>query len=586
MAAFGMLNLHLSLHGPSMLMDIDYSIETPWLEHMSSPQRESNNAPLPAGADANAPTVAAFSPLTQLHSPSAAKQRSTILVQEKSPLLVATPPQITRALAYSHPFIVPLNRLVALLSWTTGDPWESFLLVAAFWAVTLYGDAVIRWAGPFLAVMGLIVAMYIRRFSPLSSSGWTGEKGPKGHKRTDSANMRHHKSLDEIVDELRLFTSRCNILLDPWLSLTEFLSTQVTATTATTKPALTNLFIRILVVTPIWILLTVRPIQIITSKRVIMVVGTISLTWHSRPAKVFRTVLWRSKSIRQICSAITGFTFAGSESDDESSSSNRKPSISRSGPTTAHEIAASLAKKRNADSPQIRFTFILYENQRRWLGIGWTSSMLAYERAAWTDDHMNTTPPKDRFELPEVDGGHARWRWVEGSEWHLEGVESSSEKDAKDDEDDEGWIYYDNKWHDGRRGKDGWGRYTRRRKWCRDAELVEITPSTEVTPSPTPKLQAESVVEAPGVDSDETEQANGKLGNSSAIDLKDDSSSSQSRKKYWFRRSSQPTSEKSTLNSSSSTRFDDAEDEVHTPFQQREQREIWGLGDDAQMELG
>lgn len=317
-----------------------------------------------------------------------------------------------------------------------------------------------------------------------------------------------------------------------------------------------------------------------------MVVGTISLTWHSRPAKVFRTVLWRSKSIRQICSAITGLTFASPESDDESSSSNKKPSISRSGTATPHEIAASLAKKRSADSPQIRFTFIIYENQRRWLGIGWTSSMLAYERAAWTDDHMNTTPPKDRFELPEVDGGHAQWRWVEGSEWHLEGAENSGEKDAKDDEDDEGWIYYDNKWHDGRRGKDGWGRYTRRRKWCRDAELVEITPSTGVTPSPTPKLQAESVVEAPGADSDETEQANGKLRNSSTIDLKDDSSSSQSRRKYWFRRSSQPTSEKSTLNSSSSTRFDDAEDEVHTPFQQREQREIWGLGDDAQMELG
>lgn len=29
-------------------------------------------------------------------------------------------------------------------------------------------------------------------------------------------------------------------------------------------------------------------------------------------------------------------------------------------------------------------------------------------------------------------------------------------------------------WNDGRRGQDGWDRYTRRRKWCRDAELVEV----------------------------------------------------------------------------------------------------------------
>ncbi|KAI7635748.1 hypothetical protein KC343_g1634, partial [Hortaea werneckii] len=41
--------------------------------------------------------------------------------------------------------------------------------------------------------------------------------------------------------------------------------------------------------------------------------------------------------------------------------------------------------------------------------------------------------------------------------------------------DESGWVYFDNKWLDGRK-TDGWGRYTRRRKWMRDAELVEISP--------------------------------------------------------------------------------------------------------------
>ena len=47
-------------------------------------------------------------------------------------------------------------------------------------------------------------------------------------------------------------------------------------------------------------------------------------------------------------------------------------------------------------------------------------------------------------------------------------------------------MYYDSKWNDGKRDADSWGRYTRRRKWWRDAELVEVTTSTEITPSPTP----------------------------------------------------------------------------------------------------
>jgi len=583
MAAFGIKYPKLSaIDWAKVNIDVD----TPWLEHMSSPQRDNNYASPGAREDPNIPTVAAFSSSAPLPSPSAAKHRSTILVQQKSPLLVATPPQITRALAYSHPFIVPLNRLAGLLSWTTGDPWESFLLVAAFWAITLYGDAVIRWAGPLIAVVALIIAMYSRRFSPLSSTGWAGEKGQRGHKRADSANMRHHKSLDEIVDELKLFTSRCSILLDPWLSLTEFLSTQVTATTATTRPALTSLFIRILVVTPIWILLTFPPLRIITSKRVILAIGTISLTWHSRPARVFRTLLWRSRLIRRTSAAITGLSFSGAEPTDSQSSNNGGPSLSpRTKPPTAHEIASSLAKKRHPDSPGIRFTFTLYENQRRWLGIGWTANMLAYERGPWTDEHMNATPAKERFELPEVEGGHARWRWVEGSEWHLEGSEAGNTKESGDSEDG-GWIYYDNKWQNGRRGKDGWGRYTRRRKWCRDAELVEVTPSTEITPSPTPKLQPAPDDEKTEIQSNAKEQPNGEPNDPSPGDVKDDSSSSQSRRKYWFRRSSQPTSEKSTPLSSSSVRIEDEDDEVHHTYRQRDRQETWGVADDAQMELG
>lgn len=35
-------------------------------------------------------------------------------------------------------------------------------------------------------------------------------------------------------------------------------------------------------------------------------------------------------------------------------------------------------------------------------------------------------------------------------------------------------LIYVLQWQNGRRGQDGWGRWTRRRKWYRDAELVEI----------------------------------------------------------------------------------------------------------------
>jgi len=327
------------------------------------------------------------------------------------------------------------------------------LLVAGFWGVVLYGDVVMRYAGPVVIVMVLILGMYSRRYSPLSSTGWSGEKQKKGHKREDSeiTNTKHQKTLDEIVETLKVFTSRCNVLLDPLLELTDFLSTQRTATSATTRPALTTLLIRILLVTPLWIVLTLRPLQIITTKRLVLVGGTLFLTWHSRPNRVSREILWRSALVRRICSVITGLHLTDTMVPLSKADLAAPPLPPRKKSTAMEEAlqAATAAAKRRPDAPGVRFTFILYENQRRWVGLGWTTSLFAYERAAWTDEHLNPAPAKEEFELPDVEGGGARWRWAKNSKWLVEGAKSTEEggSEAKEGttEGGMGWIYYDNK---------------------------------------------------------------------------------------------------------------------------------------------
>lgn len=386
---------------------------------MASPTTTQDNA----YPESQPPTIAAFSPSTISGAALTSRQRSSVIVHRKSPLLVATPPPITRALAYSHPFLLPLNSLVGLITWTTGDPWQSFLLVASFWVVVLYSDIIILYAGPILVVVGLILGMYGRRYSPLSSTTSTGSK----HVRKASADSsRQQKSLDDIVETLRTLTTRCNILLGPLLDLTDFLSTQRTATSATTRPALTALFLRIILITPIWIIMTLPPFYIITTRRIIMIVGTAILTYHSRPARVSRVILWRSRAVRRFCGMITGLSVVDNTTSPEKSQSQG--------------VGLNIATKRRGDDG-VRFTFVVFENQRRWLGIGWTFSLFPAERGAWTDEHLNTVPSKDSFELPDVRTGDAKWRWVEGSEWRVEGADSS----AGGKSNFEGWIYYDNK---------------------------------------------------------------------------------------------------------------------------------------------
>jgi hypothetical protein len=462
------------------------------------------SSPLPFGGAAP-PVHAVFSPGAPLSSSAGASKaaragtnRSTILIHQKSPLLLATPPQITRALAYSHPFLLPLNKLAGLVTWTTGDSWESFLLVAAFWALVLYGDAMTRYAGPIFVVAGMILGMYGRRFSPLSSSGWSEPANKDGwmgaassafngkgatakpaaghgkstsvdaerpaHNRTQSVEAtktRHQKTLDEIVETLKEFTARCNILLEPLFELTDFMSTQRTPTSATTRPALMALLLRIILCTPFWVALTLPPLRIITTRRVVIVTGTIILTWHARVMRIARVILWRSASMRRLAALTTGLVFEGPTKPAAPSiptinlntaSTSKTPDASvvalANGSKASTRKASSHHLIGNARDAGVKFTFIIYENQRRWMVLGWTPNMLAYERTSWTDEHNNAVPPRDEFELPDVeDGSNMRWRWVPGSRWRVDGVYGDDLELA--DYDGEigarGWIYYDNK---------------------------------------------------------------------------------------------------------------------------------------------
>lgn len=531
--------------------------DTPWMSSMTDKYGE-----YPAGPDGGHdgptsdpnPTIAGFAPNQNAEAQN--RHRASVLIHQKSPLLLATPPQVTRALAYSHPFILPLNHLAGLLSWSTGDPWESFLLVAGFWFAVLYGDVVLRYAGPLVLVLGLILGMFSRRYSPLSSTSWSGDRRKGKHARTGSDSGEQRKSLDEILEALQTFTTRCNILLDPFLRLTDFLSTQTTATSATTRPALTTLFIRILIFSPIWFLLTLPPLYILTTKRITLAFGTLLLSWHSRPARVSRTILWRSLTVRSLTSLLTGLNFPQPTSSPSKSYTSQLPA------TKASKAAAAQAPK-----PGIRFTFTLFENQRRWIGLGWTAQLLAYERQAWTDEHLNPTEEPDRFALPDTDHPTTRWRWAPGSSWRVEGAKVEGEKSAKrigggGGGNESGWTYYDSKWRDGRR-TDGWGRYTRRRKWIRDAELVEVSPddvefqSEEGRPS---IALSDALVAAGDQDGDA------------------DTVSTAARRRGWFARkrtlSGRDTSQgdAGSVSGSAETRGsrDGPEEDVHTPLKFRE----------------
>jgi hypothetical protein len=108
--------------------------------------------------------------------------------------------------------------------------------------------------------------------------------------------------------------------------------------------------------------------------------------------------------------------------------------------------------------------------------------MMPNERGPWTDSQLKPITNKDDFQLPEGDTKvtyrnvseketikttiHKTWTWADGDWW----VDMTGELQGKVDQN--GWEYGNNAWKQPS-GMPGLQTFTRRRRWCRRARLVE-----------------------------------------------------------------------------------------------------------------
>ncbi|KAI8357288.1 integral peroxisomal membrane peroxin-domain-containing protein [Blakeslea trispora] len=131
--------------------------------------------------------------------------------------------------------------------------------------------------------------------------------------------------------------------------------------------------------------------------------------------------------------------------------------------------------RKKTSQVEMIFQFEIYENQRWWLGVNWTTNMMPSERTPWTDSQLKPITSKEDIQLPEStlqeqpeNGSTVSkvWSWVDGDWW----VDMTGELQNKVDHN--GWEYGNNAWKQ-TSGTPGMQTFTRRRRWCRRARLVE-----------------------------------------------------------------------------------------------------------------
>lgn len=366
---------------------------------------------------------------------------------QSSPLLSSTPPTVAKALIKAYPYLLIVNKLLAVATWTNDDYWINVVLMCLYGFAVLYFETLITWLGHLILVGAVIMYAVLN------------------NRIVEETNLR--PTLDDVVQALTTTCIKADILLSPITAL------------ALTPYDIKRLLFTTVFLTPLYLVATSL---LIKPRTILLHAGLFLISYHLGYSRVTRRLVWKLKITRVVCFYLTGLDF----------SQARNSSLFAAAFAKVQKSASSTSTVADPSKP-VRFTYVIYENQRRWLGIGWTSNLLSYERAPWTDEFLNESSSVDSFELPNPDSSTtvgqqsylqhltiagAHWRWVDKA-WRLDitndgAITLPSGKRSKTTANptaDEGYLYFDNVWKKPST-EDSYSKYTRRRRWVRTAELV------------------------------------------------------------------------------------------------------------------
>lgn len=390
-------------------------------------------------------------------------------IVKSSPLLSSTPPTVSKSLIRSYPFLILTLKALNVLTWNDDDDYLSIFLVLLASFSILYYEPLIIYFGHLLPVFTLWVYSECKIYV--------------------KAQQAKNSTLDDIIQTMTLISKRADVLISPIVEL------------GLSAGDLKRLLFTTVFLSPVYVVIS---FFILPPNKVFLILTILILTYHSKWSRVTRTLLWKSRTFRLLCFYLTGLDFESSGLTKASTLFNLNKRLSnRFGKHSNSSSNNDASNSNNISKSSVRFTYVIYENQRRWLGVGWTPNLLSYERTPWTDEFLNESEPIESFELPqlplsiEIQDSEGKgetaaangeevmntkgmvWRWIDKT-WRLDltndgsiQLPSTRPKTTANPKSDDGWIYYDNTWKNPTT-EDGFSKYTRRRRWIRTAELVYI----------------------------------------------------------------------------------------------------------------
>ena len=373
-----------------------------------------------------------------------------LMVKTPNSQLLVDFPILSSALSNIFPYLLLLDNILGMATWTNDNPYQNCLFVVFYSVIVMYWQTVSYFALPMIFAISFLCVMW--SVSSLIYDSKFNEK----------------PTIDEVLHTLHNITVKFELSLRPLRNV------------LVQERNIIQMCFMSIILTPLQVFMVKT---VISPQVFVWLLGLFLLTYHSAASFAIRRLLWRSLYVRYVAFYLTGITAKSHPRENVAIMSDTnfptnfptlcdRTDVDNSSPIEIIGDFSLVKSKRKSESYLEEIAvFEVLENERRWLGLGWSKLLMHGDRPRYCYlKSMTEIPPisndQESFIFPtfENDLYSYKWKWLD-TNWSID-TEFNKGKSTN------GWVYYDNRWSNDSY-KDGFSRYTRSRKWDR-AALLQI----------------------------------------------------------------------------------------------------------------
>lgn len=356
-------------------------------------------------------------------SPSSSRTTTTTTTTTPIQTILSLPPPILSLLVKSQPIINSIASFSLIIRWSHPSGHHSSWLLLFTWSlICLSSDYLFKYAAINLFIT------FTLTFTWLTAINQNHNHHHHHHHQSIIRPQTNPTALIHTLDSFQIIVDHAHLIsitiIQPIQSIFNWSDYQLSKTCL--YASLTSI--------PFTLIIT----KLLGTQNLFLVIGSITILWSAPWFTLFRKLIWRSRFLRlifriglRICLlggiGVWDEIRRGAHHGESirlipSRISNLNPDPNENSTNCDDGFQSAMVKdsrdkEMDEQKQEIEVRFTIFENQRWWMGLDWTSTLLPHERPNWTDSSHTPVPGPTDFNLPNptitTSGKKITWKWID-----------------------------------------------------------------------------------------------------------------------------------------------------------------------------